>query len=109
MKHLVRRWSPSGIGYGLLGLWSFGARAGWAGCLAGLAAWLGWLPGRAGCLAVAAASRNHRELIRGETGNCDPLWGLKSVMPVRPIHGGFGGHFMVIWTRFMVIWIHGSL
>ena len=53
--------------------------------------------------------RNHRELIHGETGNGDPLWGLNPVMLVRPIHGGFGSHFMVIWTQFMVIWIHGGL
>ena len=26
-----------------------------------------------------------------------------------PIHGGLGGHFMVIWMQFMVIWIHGGL
>ncbi len=82
---------------------------GWAGCLAGLAAWLGWLPGRAGCLAVAAASQIRRESIHGETRKCDPLWGLKSGMPVRHIHGGFRGHFMVIWAQFMVIWIHGDL
>ena len=59
--------------------------------------------------AVGAAPRNHRELIHGETENGDPLWGLKAVMPVRPIHGGFGGHFMVIWSQFMAIWIHGDL
>ncbi len=59
--------------------------------------------------AVGAAPRNHRELIHGETENCDPLWGLKAPLPVRSIHGGLGGHFMAIWTPFMVVWIHGGL
>ena len=58
---------------------------------------------------AGSASQNHRELIHGETENGDPLWGLNAVMPVRPIHGGLGCHFMVIWTQFMVIWIHGGL
>ena len=59
--------------------------------------------------AVGAAPRNHRELIHGETGNGDPLWGLNPAVPVWPIHGGLGAHFMVIWTQFAVIWIHGGL
>ena len=59
--------------------------------------------------AVGAAPRNHRELIHGETENGDPLWGLNPVVLARPIHGGSGGHFMVIWAQFMVIWIHGGL
>ena len=50
-----------------------------------------------------------KTLNHGETENGDPLWGLNAVMPVRPIHGGFGGHFAVIWTQFMVVWIHGGL
>ena len=53
--------------------------------------------------------RNYREMIHGETGNGDPLWGWNAALPVRPIHGGSGCHFMVIWTQFAVIWIHGGL
>ena len=53
--------------------------------------------------AIGAVSRNHRELIHGETENGDPLWGLKPPLFKRPIHGGLGGHFMVIWTQFMVL------
>ena len=60
-------------------------------------------------VAVGAAPRNHRELIHGETENGDPLWGLNPVVLARPIHGGSGGHFMVIWMQFAVIWIHGGL
>ena len=59
--------------------------------------------------AVGAALRNHREMIHGETENGDPPWGLKPVVLARPIHGGSGCHFMVIWTQFTVIWIHGGL
>ena len=59
--------------------------------------------------AGGATTPCHHELNHGETGNCDPLWGLKPVMPVRPFHGGFGDPFMVIWAQFMVIWIHGDL
>ena len=81
------------IGYrlwsiGAVVVWGPGWLPGWAGCLAGLAAWLGWLPGRAGCLAVAAVSQIHRELIHGETGNCDPLWGLKPPLLERQFLGG---------------------
>ena len=59
--------------------------------------------------AVGAAPWKHRELIHGETENGDPLWGLKPTVHVQPIHCGLGCYLMVIWTQFMVIWIHGCL
>ena len=59
--------------------------------------------------AVGAATQFHHELNHGETGKGDPLWGLNTALPVWPIHGGFGGHFMVVLVRFTVFWIHGGL
>ena len=44
----------------------------------------------------------------GETGKGDPLWGLNPAVMARPFYGGFGGHFMEVWARFMEIWIHGG-
>ena len=61
-----------------------------------------------GNLASGAPTQFHHELNHGEMGKGDPLWGLKPGMLARPIHGGSGGHFMVIWAQFMVIWIHGG-
>ena len=48
------------------------------------------------------------ELNHGETGKVDPLWGPSPAVMVRPFHGGFGGHFMEVWVRFMEVWIHGG-
>ena len=31
------------------------------------------------------------------------------MVTVRPIHGGLGGHFVVVLIRFTVFWIHGGL
>ena len=59
--------------------------------------------------AVGATTQFHHELNHGETGKRDRLWGLKAALPVQPIHGGFGGHFMVVLVRFTVFWIHGGL
>ena len=57
---------------------------------------------------VGAASQNRHDSNHEETGKGDPLWGSKAALPVRPIHGGFGGHPMVIWSRFTVFWVHGD-
>ena len=111
-------WATGAIGFWLYGLpWRMGAPLHiftgiWncreTPCVArALGSAVNWRMGRRST--VAAESRNHRDLIHGETGNGDPLWGLKPALPVRPIHGGSRGHFMVIWTQFMVIWIHGGL
>ena len=49
--------------------------------------------------AVGAATQFHHELNHGETGKCDPLWGGNPALLVRPIHEGFGGHFMEVWAN----------
>ena len=59
--------------------------------------------------AVGAPTPFHHELNHGETGKSVPLWGRGPPLLERPIHGGLGGHFMVVWTQFMVFWIHGDL
>ena len=59
--------------------------------------------------AVGAASQIHRESNHGETGNGDPLWGLKPAVLARPNHGNyFRSNIMVVWNRFMVLSNHGS-
>ena len=57
---------------------------------------------------VGAASQNHRESNRGETGNGDPLWDRKPAWPVWPNHGGFGGHFTGVRPRITALPIHGT-
>ena len=74
-------WSPSGIGYALLGLRSLSLlEATWYRFHGSI--------GLARRGVVGAASQNRHDSNHEETGKGDPLWGLNSSVLVWPNHGG---------------------